>query len=108
MSRIVIGVLVATTAGALGWWANQRSSASSQATALAAAEPVNQPAPATTATGNDKITTVPQGDIDPQMVRTMPDVDPKMVITPPEVDPKMVITPPWLPKRQRDSSGGDR
>lgn len=108
MSRIVIGMLVAATAGALRWWANHRGNASSHATALAAAEPVNQSAHSPTATGNDKMIAVPQGDIDSQMVRTMPDVDPKMVITPPDVDPKMVITPPWPPERPGDSGAEDR
>ncbi len=105
MSRFVIGMLVAATAGALSWWANHRGSASRQATALAAPELTNQPTPAATVTGEDKITVVPRGDIDPKMVITPPDVDPKMVITPPDVDPKMVITPPWPPKSQGDSGG---
>lgn len=81
MSRIIVGMLVAATAGALGWWANYRASASRQATAFTLQEPLARP----NATSNpaDKMIVVPQGDIDPKMVRTMPDVDPKIVVSPP-------------------------
>ena len=89
MSRIVIGMLVAATAGALGWWANHRASASRQATAFTLQEPLAR----SNAASNpyDKMIVVPQGDIDPKMVRTMPDVD-----------PKIVVSPPWPAKPQSD------
>ena len=95
MSRIVIGMLVAATAGVLGWWANHRASASRQPTALAATQPTRLDGPATPSL-DDKMIVVPQGNIDPHMVRTMPDVD-----------PKMIIMPPWPPKPPSDTPAAE-
>ena len=95
MSRIVIGMLFAATAGALGWWANHRASASRQATAFTMQEPMAR----ASAAGNrdDKMIVVPPGDIDPKMVKTMPDVD-----------PKMVGSPPWPAKPPSDTASSER
>lgn len=94
MSRIIVGMLVAATAGALGWWANYRASASRQPTALIQPKPLGHPSSATNR--DDKMIVVPQGDIDPKMVKTMPNVD-----------PKMVVSPPWPAKPQSDTVSSD-
>lgn len=87
MKGIVIGLLVAATAGAVSWWTSQRSGAGRQGMAFAAPD----------GGVSDKMIVTPGGDIDPKMIKTMPDVD-----------PKMVVTPPWPPKPPQPTEPQDQ
>ena len=79
MKHLTIGLLIAATAGAVGWLVNHQR----QASALGAA---------------------PDAARDP-MVKQPPNVDPQMIRRPPNVDPKMIKQPPWpqVPAPQPDT-----
>ena len=83
MNRIAIGLLVAATAGAVGWLAHRQP---------------RQPAPPALA-----VSDTPQD----KLVRQPPNVDPKMIRQPPNVDPKMIRQPPW-PKVPAQEPTGPR